>query len=266
LKLLAFLMGMGLAWPALAQEIVTLQTRPGVTQSFYIPSMGKRKPQAAALLLTGHIRLRQEEGRIIFNTGNFLLRARGDFVRKGIVPALLDSPSDLAGKTIDDQFRRSAEHAIDVRAVLGEMKRRYPGLPVFLVGTSRSTVSVANLAAALDADIAGAVLSASLFYEARSNSRQVQQPLLLAFNFSALRVPVLLAHHVDDACAPAPYHAAMRLSQRFAYPLITVKGGHPNKSGVCDSLSAHGFYGKESETVDAIAGWMLAKPFAKEIQ
>ena len=245
---------------------MTLQTRPGVTQSFYLPSMGKRKPQAVALLLTADIRLRQEEGRIVFSTGNFLLRSRNSFVRNGIVPALLDVPSDRAGKPTDDHFRRSAEHAIDVRAVLDEMKRRYPGLPVFLVGTSRSTVSVANLAAVLDAEIAGAVLTSALFYEARSNSRQVQQPLLLGFNFSALRVPVLLAHHVDDACPPTPYQAAARLSQRFGYPLISVKGGKPNKSGVCDSLSAHGFYGKESETVDAIAGWMLARPFAKEIQ
>lgn len=251
---------------AFSQEIVTVDTRLGVTQSFYVPSMGNRKPVAMAVLLTGNIRLRNEEDRIRFNTGSFLLRSWRAYIRNGILPVIPDGPSDLAAISINDTYRRSAEQAADMRAVLGELRKRYPGLPVFLVGTSRSTVSVANLAAVLDAEIAGAVLSASLFYEGRSNTRQVQQPLLLAFNFSALRVPVLLAHHVDDACAPAPYHAAVRLSQRFAYPLITVKGGHPNKSGVCDSLSAHGFYGKESETVDAIAGWMLGRPFAREIQ
>jgi hypothetical protein len=133
---------------------------------------------------------------------------------------------------------------------------------VFLVGTSRSTISVANLAAVLDSEIAGAVFTASLFYD---RGGQHRQPLLLAFNWSSLRVPVLLVHHLEDACGATPHEAASRLSQRFAFALITVKGGRPAKGGPCQPLSAHGFFGKESQTVDAIAGWMLARPFAKEI-
>ena len=49
---------------------------------------------------------------------------------------------------MSDTFRAGA-HAADVRAVVAEVKRRYPGLPVFIVGTSRGTVSAAHLAAAL---------------------------------------------------------------------------------------------------------------------
>jgi hypothetical protein len=48
--------------------------------------------------------------------------------------------------------------------------------------------------------------------------------------------------------------------------LITVKGGKPPESGPCEPLAQHGFYGKEAETVDAIAGWMLKRPYAKEIR
>jgi hypothetical protein len=58
----------------------------------------------------------------------------------------------------------------------------------------------------------------------------------------------------------------VRLTRRYAFPLITVKGGLPNKSRFCEPLSAHGFYGKEAETVAAIAGWMLKKPYLKEIE
>jgi len=265
LKLLALLMGMGLAWEAFAQERVTLQTRPGVTQSFFIADMGKRRPEAVALLLAGgggNIRLRVEEGEIKFQTGNFLPRSRNAFIRNRILPVILDAPADQQAG-MSDTFRRSAEHSIDLRAVLAEVKQRYPGLPVFLVGTSRSTISIANLAASLDREIAGAVFTASLFYDRGGKSRQ---PLLLGFQWSAIRVPVLLVHHVDDACGATPYEAAARLSQRFAFPLISVKGGKPNQSGFCEPLSAHGFYGKEAETVAAIAGWMLQKPFPKEIE
>jgi hypothetical protein len=45
-----------------------------------------------------------------------------------------------------------------------------------------------------------------------------------------------------------------------------VKGGKPPQSGPCDPFAAHGYFGKEAETVDAIAAWMLKKPFAKEIE
>jgi hypothetical protein len=34
----------------------------------------------------------------------------------------------------------------------------------------------------------------------------------------------------------------------------------------CEPLSQHGFFAKEAETVDAIAAWMLGRPFEKEIR
>ena len=58
----------------------------------------------------------------------------------------------------------SEAHRQDVRAVLAEVRKRYPGLPLFLVGTSRGTLSVAYLAAALDGEIAGAVQTSTLFF------------------------------------------------------------------------------------------------------
>ena len=266
MKVLLLLVGLlCAAASAGAQEIVTLQTRPGVTQSFYVGNMAKRKPEAVALLLVGgggSIRLRQEGGEIKFATGNFLPRSRSAFIRNRVLPVILDAPSDQQPTGMSDNFRRGAEHTADVRAVLAEISKRYPGLPVFVVGTSRGTISAANLAASLDREIAGVALTASMFYSGGKN----YQPVLVGFNWAAIKVPVLLVHHFDDACSATPYQEAERLSKRSAFPLITVKGGKPNQSGVCEPLSAHGFYGMESQTVDAIAAWMLGKPFAKDIQ
>ena len=255
---------MALAQGAFAQELVTIQTRPGVQQSFFIANMGQRKPDAAALLLVGGggtINLRHEDGGIKFRGGNFLPRSRGEFIRNGILPVIVDAPSDQQAQGMSDAFRRSAEHAADMRAVLAEVKKRYPELPVFLVGISRSTISVVNLAVVMDTEIAGAVLSSSVFY---AGGGRVRSPLLLAFNWSAIRIPLLLVHHVDNQCPAAPYEEAERLGRRF--PLITVRGGKRAEMRRCGPLSAHGFFGKEPETVAAIAAWMLAKPFAREIQ
>lgn len=264
MRLLAFL-AVGFAACAGAQEIVTVQTRPGVTQSFFIANMGGRKLQAAALLFAGgggSINLRTEGGQIRFSQGNFLPRERREFIRNGILPLLLDNATDQkAGDGMSDGFRASRPHAADIRAVVAEVKKRYPGLPVFLVGTSRGTVSVAYLAVALDGEVAGAVLTSSLFYEApRTNPR----PVLAGFDWSAIKMPALLVHHADDSCFATPYRDAARLEKR--YPLITVHGGKPAESGPCEPLAPHGFFGKEAQTVDAIAAWMLGKPFAKEIR
>ena len=260
-----FLLVVGLAAAsARAQEIVTLQPRAGVTLSFFVAGMGERKPAAVALLLIGgggNINLRTEGGQVRFQQGNFLPRARREFARNGIVPVILDNPSDQrAGEGMSDNFRASAQHAADMRAVIAEMKKRYPGLPVFVVGTSRSTLSAAYLGAALEGEIAGVVLTSSLFYA----DTRARMAALASFDWSKVKVPLLFVHHADDNCGATPYLEAARLGRRF--PLVTVNGGKKPESGPCDPLAQHGFYGKEAETVDAIAAWMLGKPFPKEIR
>lgn len=257
-------LGLGVASGVFSQELVTLQTRPGVTQSFFIANMGSRKPEAAALLLIGgggNIHLRSEGGVVKFSTGNFLPRSRREFIRNRVLPVILDNPSDQqAGQGMSDNFRASAAHAADIRAVGGEIRKRYPGLPVFVVGTSRSTLSAAHLAGFLHGELDGAVLTSSLFY----TDIRARFPALAGFDWSKVKMPLLFVHHEDDGCGATPYREAARLGRRF--PLVTVKGGKPAESGPCDPLAQHGFFGKEAETVDAIAAWMLGRPFSREIR
>jgi hypothetical protein len=246
--------------PARAQEIVTLDTRPGVKQPFFIAGMGGRKAEAVALLFIGgggYIRLRMEEGQPRFGAQNFLPRSRLEFIRNGILPVIMENPTDQQGhEGMNDAFRGSDAHAADVRAVLAEVKRRHPGLPVFIVTTSRSTISGAYLGRALGGEVAGVVLTSSLFYAGRRS-------VLSGFDFSTVKVPLLFAHHREDACPSTPYTDASRLGDRFT--LVSVKGGKPPESGPCDPFSPHGFFGKEPETVDALSAWMLNKPYRKEI-
>jgi len=249
------------AAPLHAQELVTLPTRPGVTLSFFIANMGQVPPRAAALMLIGGgggIRLRMEQGQVRFGQQNFLPRSRREFIAEGILPVILDNPSDhQSGAGISDEFRASAEHTADLRAVIADVKRRHPGLPVFLVTTSRSTISAAYQARAIGDELAGVVLTSSLFWIGRT-------PVLGLFEFSTIRIPLLFVHHREDSCPSTPYPDAARLGASF--PLVSVKGGKPPETGPCDPLAPHGYFGKEAETVGAIAAWMLGKPYPKEIQ
>ena len=245
---------------AYAQEIVTLNPRPGATQSFFIASMGERKPEAVALLFIGgggNIRLRMEGGQPKFGAQNFLPRSRAEFIRNGILPVIMDNPTDQqSGAGMSDAFRESAAHAADVLAVVGEVKRRYAGLQVFLVGTSRSTISMAYLAKRIGGEVAGVVLSSSMWRLGRG-------PALATFDWAEAKAPLLFVHHREDGCDSTAYDHIPR--GVAAFPLVSVKGGKPPESGPCEPFAAHGFYGREAESVDAIAAWMLKKPFRKEI-
>jgi len=107
-----------------AQEMATIATRPGVTQSFFIEGMHGRKPEALALLYVGgggNIRLRMEDGRVKFAERNFLPRSRGEFIRNGILPVVMDAPSDQGQLT--DGYRMGEAQAADARAVIAELKK-----------------------------------------------------------------------------------------------------------------------------------------------
>jgi hypothetical protein len=243
---------------ARAEDIITLSTRGGVTQSYLLTSPEAGKAKAVAVLFpggAGKIDLERETARTN-GGGNFLVRSRRLFATNGVAAAVMDSPSDRP-TGMQDTFRLGEEHAEDIGKVVADLKKRFPGLPVFLVGTSRGTISAAAAGRRLGKEVNGVVLTSTLFLASRT------QPGLSGFDFSTIPVPLLFAHHTEDACNYTPYQDAKRLSDRF--PLVSVSGGLPPRSGPCDALSSHGFLGKEAETVEAITQWMLKQPFPKEI-
>jgi hypothetical protein len=258
----ALILAAALGLPAAAAaQIVTVPTRPGVTQSFFVASMGARKPEAIALMYIGgygNINLREENGQVKFSQGNFLPRSRRDFVRNGVLPVILDTPSD-ARSGVGDEYRVGAEQTTDARAVLAELRKRFPGVPIYILTTSRSSITGAHVGRALGDEIAGVVLTSSMFA-----SPHGRWPVITGFDFGAIKSRLLFVHHKGDGCVATPYSEAARLGERF--PLISVSGGKSAESGPCEPFSAHGYFGKEAETVDAISAWILNKPFARTIE
>jgi hypothetical protein len=248
------------------QEIVTLATRSGVTQSYFLTSIPKDLG-AVAILFAGSgglIQLRNENGKPRFNTGNFLVRSRSEFIKNKVAAAILDAPSDQQGGWgMSDEFRLGNDHYTDMAAVVNDLTRRILGVPLYLIGTSRGSTSAAALGARFGSPVAGVILTSTMF---RPAGRKANEPGigLSKFDFATIKVPVLFVHHVSDQCEFTPYSDAARLSDR--YPLITVFGGKPPQSGPCDAFSQHGFIGKEAETVEQIVNWMTKKPFLETVK
>ena len=140
-------------------------------------------------------------------------------------------------------------------------KKRFDNPPVYLVGTSRGTVSAANGGRALGDKVAGVVLTSSLFI---AGPRAGQG--LSGFNYGGITAPLLLVHHRQDACRFTPYSEAQKLAAARKYALVSVDGGKPATSEPCEAFSAHGYLGREPETVEAIVNWILKKPYRDNIE
>ena len=242
-----------------ADELVSLATRDGVTQTYLLAYNKSESYRAIAVLFPGgdgYFNTYRTADSDTTNSINFVVRTRSMFVSNGVAAAVIIGPSDIS--RMPDGFRMSDLHATDIGAVVADLKKRFPQAKIFLVGTSRGTVSAAYTGLALGDKVDGVVLTSTVFNANRAGGG------VAGFDFSRLKVPLLLVHHREDACNVCPYHAALRLADQ--YPLISVSGGLPPQSGPCDPLSAHGYFGKETETVAAIAGWINGKPFEKEIK
>ena len=242
-----------------AEEIVTLTTRPDVTLSYLLTQNGDETRRFVAILFSGgagNINLRRRDDGQFTGSENFLIRSRELFVKSGIATAAVDGPSDMSSMT--DGFRMSDKHAVDIALVVKDLRNRFPQAKLFLVGTSRGTVSAAYNGLALGGTVDGVALTSSVFNTSRAGGG------VSGVDFSQVRAPLLFVHHREDNCNVCPYGGAARLADR--YPLISVSGGLPPQSGPCDPLSQHGYFGKEAETVAAISLWIAGKPHPAEVK
>jgi len=81
-------------------------------------------------------------------------------------------------------------------------------------------------------------------------------PGLSGMNWAALPAELLWVHHEDDPCPYTSYRYAREFSQKSRKPLLTARGGGPGRGAACESFTAHGFVGVESETVMAMRSWI----------
>ena len=238
-----------------SETVVTVDTRPGVTQSFAL--VKPANPIAAAILFPGGGGNVDLANLPKDNRGNFLVRARQRFAKQGIMVAVIDAPSDQ-GTTegMPLGFRTSLEHAADM-AVVANYMSEVARVPLWLIGNSRGTESAASVALQLQEPIAGLVLTSTVTEANPKMSSVLDMPL------DQLKMPVLVVAHRQDQCKLTPARGAEPLKSKMknALPVqvLYVEGGTPAKAGPCEGLSPHGFYGLEAQVVDAIAAFIKGK-------
>jgi len=226
------------AW---AQERTELPTRPGVTETVFVSAAAK--PFASAILFPGG------SGAVALTRNNFLIRVAPRFAAAGVTAAVADAPSDHAGG-LDTRYRAGPDAADDMAAVVSMLQRR-AAVPVWLIGTSRGSISAANVAVRLGPPrIAGVVLTSSVWTGG-----------MAAVPLGDLRVPVMIVHNHDDTCRNSPFEGAeSAMAGLTAAPvrqLLAVSGG-TLRSNPCEAMSPHGYLGIEDQVVSPIVAWIKA--------
>lgn len=265
LFLIVILIGLTPVFPAAAAgpcgTVVTLATHDGTTTRYSLSAT----PQGASIALVllpgggGHLDL-DDAGCPRELTGNSLVRKRPLFHKSGFVTALLGAPSDhregdgLAG------FRIEADHATDIGTAIADVRKR-TGLPVWLVGTSRGTISAANAASRLTGPAApdGLVLTSPVTSGFEGGRKAWVEQTVFSADLAAIRMPVLVVAHEADRCIRTPPQLSARIIEETAgtrEQAVLVTGGPGWDGGesvrACRGKSPHGFIDQEAAVAAGI--------------
>lgn len=239
---------------ATGESVAKTESRPGVSQS-YLLIEPERQPRAIAVLFVGgEGELGLEKGRLTRGINNFLMRTRQHFAGNGLLLAYPDTPSDQRNGL--GNFRTSPQHAEDIAAVVKAMTAAYPGLPVFLIGTSRGTLSAVNGAARLPpGTISGLVLSSTVTVRGNKGQASVNDLPL-----KDITTPVFNLAHMHDGCYVTPPSRIPAMFQAMSaaprQDSRVLEGGSSAGGDACGAQSAHGFLGIEEQAVKAMTDWI----------
>lgn len=234
---------------------------PPVTQSFIVTPASASAFDVLILLPggDGNIQLTPlvPDGTLDINSNNFLVRSRWLFAAHRFVVLTLNSASDfqqLPNGLTDQQG--NPNHLTDILQVIAYARSTYPGLPVWLVGTSRGTAGA--FVAASNAPPAG---PDGLIFTSPINVSGDPDSLLMA-NLSAITVPTLLFGNLADTCPatlPSGNPAVKSLlTSASSTANENENGGLRPLTTNCNALSPHGFFGLEPTVVTDLAMWIKA--------
>ena len=200
-------------------------------------------------LFPGHPGILKIEGTSYQMRGNFLVRSRRHWLDAETLVLVVDAPSDQWISFWQD-FRATPRYGADVAALLAETSNKYGISDWTFVGTSEGSVSAFH-AARMNTRLARRLILTSSLFRASRNGNGLSDA-----DWSALHAPLLWVHHQDDPCQYTTYADARRYSAKTGRPLLTVRGGGPEKGGACQAFSAHGFVGMERPVVRAMRSWV----------
>lgn len=229
LACLAVLLLIGAAGTAFARdELATARLSDG-KEFPYVLTTGGGTPRYGVVLMpggNGNLDPRMANGKLVLSLGgNFLIRSRELFAEGPFVAASTDAT------TTPDR----------IMAIVRDLQRRYGIIPVYVIGTSRSTESTMALSPSLDGMVAGFVHTSSMNGIATFDTRKFKSRHLVVY-------------HAMDACRVTKPSSSASARSNGA-ETIEMTGG-TSVGDDCEARAYHGYNGIERATVDKIKAWI----------
>ena len=241
------------------KKLVTTQPVPGITQKFLLAV--PENPIGILILLPGSrgiLRLSESFGQPVINNlrNNFLVRTYGGFVRRDFIVALVDCPDEMiSAGGLMMPHRGGPQHRNGVSSVIDYCRNIY-NLPVWLVGTSAGTVSVASLGISLRDKLDGLIFTSSVTDMSHNKYMSSFKNGIIDYALFMIEGPVFIAAHANDGCKYTPPEKTDMLKEKLSNsPNVIAKIYHGGRSGVsdpCVGRTPHGFYGIEEIVINDI--------------
>jgi hypothetical protein len=233
---------------------------------FYAPS----HPIAAVILFAGsNGLLKLSDSGVGKGASNFVVRTRHLYAAAGFCTVLVDAPSDHP-KGLGNGYRTGETEAKDIGPVIEYTAQHCGSAPIWLVGTSRGTISAANVDARLsNLGITGLISTSSVTVDPNAHTNKPPMATLYDVPLGAIEVPVQFMHHHQDGCAASPYDDTSGAGNRFSgvqnlmthFRHATLTALSPVSASIvdvsgspCGPVSYHGYWqlDDDSDVVPAI--------------
>lgn len=209
--------------------------------------------KATVILLPGGDGAVEFKGNGKPKSGNFLVRTYPLWLAKGMNVMVVGTVNEN-GLTYPD--RVSQDHADDLAKIATQARER-SSLPVWLVGTSRGTVSATSAAIkyAGTKTFDGVILTSAVV-----TYKVPQSVTNQALN--KIDIPVMVYMHEQDACPHCTLYDAKSTIGKFKSSPIqafkSVTGGSGVSGNPCQGHHYHGFYGMEDQAVADLVNWIIS--------
>lgn len=241
-----------------SEQVIEISTRDQKLNALLIVPSGAIG--SVILLAGGHGNLSLgKDGKLGWGAGNQVVRTRAAYARAGFVTLVPDIAPDLKGNGGDvlPAYRWSGKHARDIGAAVKHLR----GLkePVYLVGTSRAALSIANAAVTLSGAEAPDAIVITSGMLVRISDKQPSAERDVG-RLERIKQPTLIVYHAKDGCAHTPASSAPKvkalLSGAQRVDIKILSGGSAGSGNPCEARSHHGFEGQDGEVVNLITDWL----------
>ena len=222
---------------------ISLSPRPSVSLDLVL--ITPPRPLVALLLMPGGPGLAGISGINISNRRDFVTITAEQFVAQGIAVAVIDAASDQPNGLTPD-YRQTAAHLAELNIVITRIKQN-TGLPVWVLGISRSTLSAMHAGINTEVSVNGLVLLSSI----TNIPVETGVTNLTDVGLDKVRVPALIIAHEKDSCQGTPPSGAQQIVNRLKNsPNAVVKlfrGGFTEAKNPCLPASHHTFNGIQDQ-------------------